>query len=115
MNANEMVAAYQQATVVVSRSGGTMAEIALFGLPSVLVPLPDSANNHQLHNAEEFVEIQATKLVTQSDSAIQSLADSLNGWLRDETAREQARTHLMEWDVPDATNQIWDLILKAAK
>ncbi|MGE4003140.1 MAG: glycosyltransferase [Planctomycetaceae bacterium] len=46
---------YRQAEVVVSRAGGTtLSELACAGLPAVLLPYPQAADNHQWHNAEVF-------------------------------------------------------------
>ena len=43
---------YAAARVVVGRAGAsTLAEVSLFGLPAVLVPLPWAAENHQWFNA----------------------------------------------------------------
>ena len=47
---------YEKASLIVSRSGASSVyEIAAAGIPSVLVPLPTSADNHQYFNAIEFV------------------------------------------------------------
>ena len=44
-----------------ARAGaGTIFEIAYFGKPSILIPLPDAANDHQVLNAIEFEESGAT-------------------------------------------------------
>lgn len=52
--------AYIAADLVLARAGaGTIFEIAYFGKPSVLVPLPDAANDHQALNALEFKEAGA--------------------------------------------------------
>src|SRR5206468_2302469 len=48
---DDMPAAFAQADLVVCRSGaGAMAELAAAGKPSVLVPLPTAADDHQLYN-----------------------------------------------------------------
>lgn len=53
--------AYVAADLVLARAGaGTIFEIAYFGKPSILVPLPDAANDHQALNAFEFKEAGAT-------------------------------------------------------
>ena len=45
---NQMELAYSAADVVVGRSGAsTLTEIAAFGLPSILIPYPHAAGNHQ--------------------------------------------------------------------
>jgi UDP-N-acetylglucosamine--N-acetylmuramyl-(pentapeptide) pyrophosphoryl-undecaprenol N-acetylglucosamine transferase len=46
--------AYIAADIIVSRSGGTLFEIATFGKPSIVIPLKESANNHQLYDAFEY-------------------------------------------------------------
>ena len=69
--------------LVIGRSGGTLAEYAVFRLPSVLVPLPTSADDHQLHNAKEFVEMGAATLVPEAEATPQALATAaveLEGW-----------------------------------
>jgi UDP-N-acetylglucosamine--N-acetylmuramyl-(pentapeptide) pyrophosphoryl-undecaprenol N-acetylglucosamine transferase len=53
--------AYIASDLVLARAGaGTIFEIAYFGKPSILVPLPDAANDHQVLNAYEFEEAGAT-------------------------------------------------------
>ena len=115
LNADEMTAAYIQATVVIARSGGTLAELALFGLPSVLVPLPDSANNHQFHNAMEFVNMSAATLMPQLELTPNRLGESVAGWLTNPSRQATARDALKKWDVPDATERIVELIETASR
>jgi len=92
-----------------------VAELALFGLPSVLIPLPDSANDHQAHNAQEFVNMNAATLLPQREASPERIAESLSGWLDDSVLRQTARMNLAAWDVPDSAGQILALIREAAK
>ncbi|MHB9019920.1 MAG: UDP-N-acetylglucosamine--N-acetylmuramyl-(pentapeptide) pyrophosphoryl-undecaprenol N-acetylglucosamine transferase [Minisyncoccota bacterium] len=58
---NNLKNAYISADLVLARAGsGTIFELAYFGKPSILIPLPDAANNHQFLNASEFEEVGAT-------------------------------------------------------
>lgn len=51
---------YSWANLIIARSGaGVLAEIALFGLPSILIPYPFAADNHQKTNAEYFLKNKA--------------------------------------------------------
>jgi UDP-N-acetylglucosamine--N-acetylmuramyl-(pentapeptide) pyrophosphoryl-undecaprenol N-acetylglucosamine transferase len=60
----DMPAAFARADLVVCRAGaGAMAELAAAGKPSVLVPLPHAADQHQLRNAEAFAKAGAAQLV----------------------------------------------------
>jgi UDP-N-acetylglucosamine--N-acetylmuramyl-(pentapeptide) pyrophosphoryl-undecaprenol N-acetylglucosamine transferase len=59
-----MPAAFASADVVVSRAGmSTVSELAAAGKPSILVPLPTAADQHQLRNAEAMERIGAARLV----------------------------------------------------
>lgn len=61
---DDMPAAFAQAALIVSRAGmGAVSEIAASGRPSILVPLPTAADQHQLRNAEAFVKAGAALLV----------------------------------------------------
>ncbi|MFB3829093.1 MAG: undecaprenyldiphospho-muramoylpentapeptide beta-N-acetylglucosaminyltransferase [Bryobacteraceae bacterium] len=60
----DMPAAFAQAGLVVCRSGaGAVAELAAAGRPSILVPFPFAADQHQLRNAEAFARAGAARLV----------------------------------------------------
>ena len=51
----EMKQAYQTADLVISRAGaGSIFELAALGKPSILIPLPESAQNHQIKNAYAY-------------------------------------------------------------
>lgn len=63
----DMPKAFAEADVIVSRSGGTVSEIAAAGKPSILVPLPTAADQHQLRNAEAFETAGAARLVLDSE------------------------------------------------
>jgi UDP-N-acetylglucosamine--N-acetylmuramyl-(pentapeptide) pyrophosphoryl-undecaprenol N-acetylglucosamine transferase len=109
----DMVDAYCRAAVVVGRSGSTLAEIAMFGIPSVLVPLPSAAGNHQLYNAREFVEMNAATLMPQADATPSDMAESIDSWLTSPSQREQAKAALKGWDLPDATETIYRHLVRA--
>ncbi len=65
---NDMAAAFAEADLIVCRAGaGAVAELAAAGKPSVLVPFPYAADDHQPHNAEAFARAGATKLELDRD------------------------------------------------
>jgi UDP-N-acetylglucosamine--N-acetylmuramyl-(pentapeptide) pyrophosphoryl-undecaprenol N-acetylglucosamine transferase len=62
-----MPRAFAEADLIVSRSGGTVSEIAAAGKPSILVPLPTAADQHQLRNAQAFEKAGAARLVPDAE------------------------------------------------
>jgi UDP-N-acetylglucosamine--N-acetylmuramyl-(pentapeptide) pyrophosphoryl-undecaprenol N-acetylglucosamine transferase len=61
---DDMPAAFARADLVICRAGaGAVAELAAAGKPSILVPLPTAADEHQLRNAEAFQKAGASVLV----------------------------------------------------
>lgn len=115
LEADEMAQSYAQATLAVSRSGGTLAELALFGLPGVLIPLPTSAKDHQLLNAREFEAMGAATTVEQSLATAELLAESILPWLNNKDKLLVAEAALAEFDAPEAANRLWEFIQQAAK
>lgn len=78
---HDMPAAYQAADLVICRAGAmTLNELAQFRKPSILVPLPTAAGNHQLKNARVLEDHNAARVIEQKflgrgrlESAVQSL------------------------------------------
>jgi UDP-N-acetylglucosamine--N-acetylmuramyl-(pentapeptide) pyrophosphoryl-undecaprenol N-acetylglucosamine transferase len=79
---DKMELAYAAADIVVCRAGAsTLAEVAVVGLPSILIPYPFAADNHQRKNADVFVRHNAAVLIEDSkldsDSLYWGLLDAL--------------------------------------
>ncbi len=81
--------AFAVADLVVGRAGMmTCAEICAWGLPSVLVPLPTAAADHQTANARALEASGAARLLPQADLTPGSLAAAIAGLMDDPTRRE---------------------------
>lgn len=64
----DMPAAFRQADLVICRSGaGAVSEVAAAGRPSILVPFPFAADDHQTRNAEAMERGGAARLVRDAD------------------------------------------------
>jgi len=64
----ELKRAYAICDLIVARAGsGTIFEIAALGKPSILIPLPESAQDHQLENAYSFFENKATIVIEEKN------------------------------------------------
>ncbi len=71
---HKMELAYSVADLAVARSGASsLSELAYFGVPSLLVPYPHAADDHQTRNAEIFSKAGAARLLVESQLTAQSL------------------------------------------
>ena len=110
----EMELALGVATACVSRSGASsLAEMAAMRLPSALVPLPTSADNHQLFNAAAFEQTGAAILLDQKSSSPEKVADVLTQLVGEEAMRSKMQSALVQWHTPNAAEVIAENILKA--
>ncbi len=114
LEADDMAAAYGRASLVVGRSGaGTLAELAMFRLPSVLVPYPLAYANHQAANAAEFEEIGGATVIDQQALSPGAMEQALLEWIENPTRCEEAARALAEWDSPNAAEQIMEFVKTA--
>lgn len=77
---NDMPSALAAADLVIYRAGAIgLAELAARGLPSILVPYPYAAEDHQTYNARVFVAMGASKMIVDkyltSDELIQDIQE----------------------------------------
>jgi UDP-N-acetylglucosamine--N-acetylmuramyl-(pentapeptide) pyrophosphoryl-undecaprenol N-acetylglucosamine transferase len=75
---SDMPKAFSQADVVVCRSGaGAISELAAAGKPSILVPFPFAADDHQAKNAQALEKLGAAKFVPDREMTGNRLIDEL--------------------------------------
>jgi len=89
----DMPAVFAEADLLICRSGaGAVAELAAAGKPSVLVPFPFAADDHQLRNAQAFEKAGAAKLVLDRDLTGAKLFDLVAELVRDHESLERMGT-----------------------
>ncbi len=65
----DMATAYRAASLVVARAGAcTISELQNLGKPSILIPSPNVAEDHQRHNAEALVKVNAARMILDADA-----------------------------------------------
>jgi UDP-N-acetylglucosamine--N-acetylmuramyl-(pentapeptide) pyrophosphoryl-undecaprenol N-acetylglucosamine transferase len=108
----EMDLALGAATVAISRAGASsLAEIAARRLPSLLVPYPTAADNHQYLNALAFEKTDAAKLLEQKNSTPEKVVAILSELVESEPIRSKMQSALVQWHTPKAAEQIAGSIL----
>jgi UDP-N-acetylglucosamine--N-acetylmuramyl-(pentapeptide) pyrophosphoryl-undecaprenol N-acetylglucosamine transferase len=112
---SRMDLAYAVADVVISRAGaGTISELCLLGKPSVLVPSPNVAEDHQTKNAMALVENQAALLIKDVDSKEQLWSESFK-LLADKQRLNSLSENIKKLAKPNAAKEIVDVILGVLK
>ncbi|HEX5219367.1 MAG TPA: undecaprenyldiphospho-muramoylpentapeptide beta-N-acetylglucosaminyltransferase [Verrucomicrobiae bacterium] len=101
------------ATACISRAGASsLAELAAVRLPSLLVPFPAAADNHQFHNARAFEETGAAELLEQRDATPEKVSSALRGLVEDPCERDRMKLALARWHAPQAAEQVAENILR---
>ncbi|MFM1794618.1 MAG: undecaprenyldiphospho-muramoylpentapeptide beta-N-acetylglucosaminyltransferase [Bacteroidota bacterium] len=107
--------AYKAADIVVSRAGAiALAEITVCGKPSVLVPFPLAAEDHQTVNAQMLVNKGAAIMVKDSETDLQ-LVETVAALINDEQRREQFAAASAQLGVKNADQFIATLIVNKMK
>ena len=102
-----MADGYAVADLVVSRAGMiTVAELCAWGLPSILIPLPTAAADHQTHNARVLAEAGASQMLAQSALSPSSLADAVKRLLSDHGTRNAMADRARARGKPQAAAEI---------
>ena len=108
----EMHHAYSVADVAVSRSGASAVfELAAFGVPTVFVPYPYAADDHQKKNVARLAETGAAVVVDNNALDGARLTAILERLLGDEAQRAEMSRRMKEWARPDADDRAAENIL----
>jgi UDP-N-acetylglucosamine--N-acetylmuramyl-(pentapeptide) pyrophosphoryl-undecaprenol N-acetylglucosamine transferase len=111
----DMVAAYAWADLVICRSGAlTVAELAVVGVASVLVPYPYATDDHQTGNARFLADAGAAILMPQSTLSADRLAGLLADFSQQRDMLEEMAGRARELALPDAARRVATLCLQAA-
>lgn len=113
---SNMADAYRDCELMIGRAGATtIAELTTAGRPSVLIPFPFAADDHQTHNARYLVENGAARMLQQKDTTPQLLASVITELCQDRTVLGAMANASRRLGRPDAAARIAEEVLKLAK
>lgn len=110
----EMDLAYAAADAVVSRAGAlSVSELCLAGKPTIFVPSPNVAEDHQTKNANSLANKNAAMIVKDADAKTELVPETIK-LLNDEIKQQELKVNIKKLSRPNATeniiNEIIDLI-----
>ncbi|MDU1903197.1 MAG: undecaprenyldiphospho-muramoylpentapeptide beta-N-acetylglucosaminyltransferase [Dysgonomonas sp.] len=107
---NRMDLAYKVADLVISRAGASsISELCVLGKPSILVPSPNVAEDHQTKNAMALVNKDAAVMIKDVDAVSTLLKASLD-LVEDEDRLIQLSDNVKKMALTDSANKIVDEI-----
>lgn len=111
---SQMPLAYALADLVISRAGASsISELCLLGKPSILVPSPNVAEDHQTHNAMALVKKDAAVLVKDADAKDALIATALP-LIKDDKQLAALHKNILTLALPDSARLIADEVMKLA-
>ena len=111
---DDMAGAYSKSDLVIGRAGaGTIAEITALGKPSILVPFPYAAHDHQLENAKVLQDYEAAVLIEDKDATPEILADTLTELLNRDKLNNMS-ANAKQLGKPEAAKEIVDHLYSLA-
>jgi len=110
---HEMDIAYSAADIVVSRAGAlTVSELCLYGKPSMLIPLPTAAENHQEKNARTLEKADAALVIIQNYLTLDLFLKKLLSVINHKEKIAQMSKNAKTLTNPDSAKLIVDDILE---
>lgn len=102
--------------LIISRAGASsVAEITSLEIPSILIPSPYVANNHQYYNALSIANAQAGKMIQESELTKEELKKCVDEILYDEKCIERMRKGLKNLSVNNSQTIIYEELKKLIK
>ncbi len=110
----DMPAQYAACDLVLARSGSTVAELAAAGKPSLLVPFPQAADDHQRKNAEVFADAGAAVMILQPHLTPEGLLQELTRLLMNHAVLAEMGASARKLAHPGALEKIAAMVLSLA-
>jgi len=109
---DKMDLAYEAADIVISRAGAlSVSELCLIGKPTILVPSPNVAEDHQRKNAKSIVEHDGAIMIEDNVSK-QELMPAALELLNDENRMKTLAANILKLGKPNATEDIADVAME---
>lgn len=108
---NQMNFAYAAADFIISRAGASsISELCLVAKPTIFIPSPNVAEDHQTKNAKAVVNNNAALMI--KESALETFTAIFDSLLTDEKKQIELRLNMYKMALPQATSTIVDEIEK---
>jgi len=94
------------ASIIISRAGSTIFEIASWGVPSILVPFKESNADHSKKNAFTYADAGACSVIEEMNMTANILSSEVDRIIEDEETWKQMAYNAKTFNKPDAAMKI---------
>jgi len=103
------------ASLVISRAGSTIFEIAAWGIPSIIVPITDSNGDHQRKNAYAYARAGGCIVIEEANLTTNLISSEIERLMTDASLREKMSISAKSFAKNDAAEKIAEEILLVLK
>lgn len=104
------------ADLIICRAGAiTLSELLACGKPSILIPSPYVAENHQFHNAMTLKKIGAAEIIEEKDLTSEKLIDTVSTLIEDKSALNKMAEAAKNGAIMDANERIYEIVMNLYK
>jgi len=112
---HQMELVYSASDLALSRSGAaSLSELSHFGIPSILIPYPFAAENHQALNAAIFAREAASVVIEQGQVSVETFAREIGALLRDAERLGKMSRSARALAPENAAQSVADIVERAA-
>ncbi len=110
---DKMPEIYSRTTLCISRAGAASCfELCTCGIPSIMIPLPREANDHQRYNAKAMEEWGASKMFLQDDLSTEQLTENIRNLYNDYSKLEAMSVAALQHNADGATSRVVEYMQK---
>lgn len=100
------------ASLVISRAGSTIFEIANWGIPSIIIPIPEEISRDQRHNAFAYARVSKAIVLEEINLSSSILLSEINRIMSNSVFQEEMRNGAKKFATKDAAIKIASEIIK---
>ena len=113
---DNLSALLQSCDLIISRAGASIiSEILMASVPSILIPSPNVANNHQYYNAKDLYDNGLALMIEENKLDGNNLYNEVKELIKENTIYKNIKQNLLSYDKTHAIEIIYDKVMEILK
>lgn len=99
--------------LLITRAGAsTLSELIALDIPSILIPSPYVANNHQYINAKDITDQKAALMIEEKDLTMDKLVNTIDWIINDKDTTKKIKENLKQFQITNSAEKIYNELRK---